>query len=287
MRQRLISAAVLVPVVVIVFLLGDPWLTIGIALVSGVAAFEASRLLGNAGVPATPWPAVVVALGVVLLGYLLALSSSFDTLGVSAFVLLLATGIAVLLAIRERGLSGTSAVPGTVAAALYGGQLVFVVFLLAAAPAVPPSSAFARVFDAGRVWLLILVLTVWTLDTCAYLVGRAFPIGRMAPRISPRKTWSGAVGGTVAAMVVCAALLEAVDQDPVGGALLGLAIAVAAQAGDLVESLLKRLAGVKDSGALIPGHGGLLDRVDSFLVAAPAVFLIIIGTRLIAVSRPA
>jgi phosphatidate cytidylyltransferase len=90
--------------------------------------------------------------------------------------------------------------------------------------------------------------------------------------ISPKKTWSGAIAGTVAAMAVCTLLFAGSGQSQVGGLLLGFVIAVAAQAGDLAESLLKRAAGAKDSGRLIPGHGGFLDRVDSFLFAAPATY---------------
>ena len=95
----------------------------------------------------------------------------------------------------------------------------------------------------------------------------------MLPHLSPNKTWSGGIGGTVAAMVACAILATCrPDKSLFSGALLGAFLAVAAQAGDAAESLLKRAAGAKDSGTLIPGHGGILDRIDSFLFAAPALF---------------
>jgi phosphatidate cytidylyltransferase len=90
--------------------------------------------------------------------------------------------------------------------------------------------------------------------------------------ISPNKTWSGAIGGAIAAIVVATLLFAAMGRSPIGGALLGVVIAIFAQAGDLAESMLKRAAGAKDSGTLIPGHGGFLDRVDSFLFAAPAMY---------------
>ena len=101
----------------------------------------------------------------------------------------------------------------------------------------------------------------------------------MAPSISPNKTWSGAIGGTVAAVIVCAALVWAVGENPIAGAVLGFIIAIAGQAGDLTESVLKRTAEVKDSGNLIPGHGGILDRLDSFLFAAPALVLTLLAFR--------
>ena len=128
----------------------------------------------------------------------------------------------------------------------------------------------------GHTWLAILVLTVWTCDSFAYLVGRAFPRGRMLPNLSPNKTWSGGIAGGVAGAVACAVLASRLTgMDLIGGAAIGLLIAVAAQTGDAAESLIKRASGVKDSGTLIPGHGGVLDRVDSFLFAAPALYFVL------------
>jgi phosphatidate cytidylyltransferase len=131
----------------------------------------------------------------------------------------------------------------------------------------------------GLRWLLLLVLTVWTLDSAAYVVGRYFPRGHFFNHISPKKTWSGAIGGTVAAVVVCTALVVAFGDglSPLVGLILGVVIAVSAQAGDLAESLVKRAAGAKDSSTLIPGHGGFLDRVDSFMFAAPAMYLTLLA----------
>jgi phosphatidate cytidylyltransferase len=94
--------------------------------------------------------------------------------------------------------------------------------------------------------------------------------------ISPNKTWSGVIGGLVAAMVVGALLLWAAGQNPLLGIALGALIAITAQSGDLAESLLKRAANEKDSGKLIPGHGGILDRVDSLLFAAPTTFAFLV-----------
>jgi phosphatidate cytidylyltransferase len=116
------------------------------------------------------------------------------------------------------------------------------------------------------------VLTVWSFDTFAYLAGRTFRRGRFLNHISPNKTWSGVIGGTIAAVVTAAVLTHAAGYPWIGGLGMGLVLAVAAQAGDVAESMLKRTARAKDSGTLIPGHGGVLDRVDSFLFAAPVVF---------------
>jgi phosphatidate cytidylyltransferase len=123
----------------------------------------------------------------------------------------------------------------------------------------------------------VLILGVWAFDTAAYLVGRRFGRRRLIPHISPGKTVEGVIGGLVAAAFVTTVLVAALGRSPVAGFGLGIAIAVAAQAGDLAESMLKRAAGAKESGRLIPGHGGMLDRIDSFLFAAPVAFLYVVA----------
>jgi phosphatidate cytidylyltransferase len=157
--------------------------------------------------------------------------------------------------------------------ALYVSLLASLAGILAIAPPIPEGAALHGSLDAGRTWLLVLVATVWTFDSLAYLSGRTFKRGRFFPHISPNKTMSGVIGGTLAAIVVCGLLTWAAGGGPIGGMVLGLLIAITAQSGDLAESM------AKDSGSLIPGHGGILDRVDSFLFAAPVMFgyLVIVG----------
>ena len=122
-----------------------------------------------------------------------------------------------------------------------------------------------RAAPAGRGNVLFVMAVVWAGDIGAYVAGRALGGPRLAPRISPGKTWSGAAGGTACAVLAGMALAWTP-----GAAALALALSVVAQAGDLLESAVKRLLGAKDSGRLIPGHGGLLDRLDGVLAAAPA-----------------
>lgn len=125
--------------------------------------------------------------------------------------------------------------------------------------------------------VLLLIVAVWASDIGAYMAGRKLGGPKLAPAISPAKTWSGAVGGLLAAASV-GAILAAVWPGEAGGAgqaaLVASGLAVVAQAGDLLESALKRRFGVKDSGWLIPGHGGLLDRLDGVLAAAPVAALL-------------
>lgn len=126
--------------------------------------------------------------------------------------------------------------------------------------------------ETGLQGVLWLFATVWATDIFAYVAGRTLGGPRLAPRLSPNKTWSGALGGLAAAVIVgaCTAWFFT------GGSVIGLAIAggllsVVSQVGDLAESAVKRYVGVKDSGQLIPGHGGLLDRVDALMAASVAM----------------
>jgi phosphatidate cytidylyltransferase len=130
--------------------------------------------------------------------------------------------------------------------------------------------------EAGRDWVYLALLATFGSDTAAYFIGRAFGRHKMAPRISPGKTWEGAAGGLFGAVIISLLFtLPTTVQLPLGygmAVLLGLLVSVFGQAGDLAESLLKRSAGVKESGGLLPGHGGLLDRLDSVVFAGAVVF---------------
>ena len=130
----------------------------------------------------------------------------------------------------------------------------------------------------GREWTLLLLLVVFATDTSAYLVGRAAGRTPLAPSISPNKTREGAVAGLVGAIVasVMANSLLGLDAIIWEAAALGVIIGVLGQVGDLAESRMKRKAGVKDSGWLFPGHGGILDRLDSIVYVLPATHLFII-----------
>jgi phosphatidate cytidylyltransferase len=276
MRERAISAVVIAAVVVAFFLAGQPWLTFGIAALALVAAIEVFRLLPPAGFPVEILPGV-------LLPPLAVLAMGLDVVDAEWIAIYVAL-VLVLLAIdgfrRPEVRDGFLAWLGGTFGALYPSLLVFVAAILVAAPEVPDDAVLGGLLGAGQTWLLVLVLTVWSFDTFAYLSGRTFKRGRFLNHISPNKTWSGVIGGTVAAVIVGGALSWAAGQSLPGGLLMGLLVAIAGQAGDVAESMLKRTAGAKDSSDLIPGHGGILDRVDSFLFAAPVVYayLLILGS---------
>lgn len=275
MRERAISAVVIAAVVVVVFLAGQPWLTFGVAVLAGLAAAEVFRLLPPAGFPVQLLPGVVFPPVAVLAVGFLEPDGGWNAIYVATAIVVLAIDAFRRPDVRD----GFLAWMGGIFGALYTSLLAFVVAIIVVAPAIPEDAPLSGYLDAGRTWLLVLVLTVWSFDTFAYLAGRTFKRGRFLDHISPNKTWSGVIGGTVAAIIVAGALSWAAGQWLPGGLLMGLLVAVAGQAGDVAESMLKRTAGAKDSGRLIPGHGGILDRVDSFLFAAPVLFgyLVVIG----------
>ncbi len=131
--------------------------------------------------------------------------------------------------------------------------------------------------DAGKSWLFLALFATFGSDTAAFFVGRALGRHRLAPRISPGKTWEGAIAGVLGSIIISLLFtLPTPLQLPLGygqAILLGILVSVFGQLGDLAKSLLKRNMGVKDSGNLLPGHGGLLDRMDSVLFAGVVVYL--------------
>jgi phosphatidate cytidylyltransferase len=127
----------------------------------------------------------------------------------------------------------------------------------------------------GFVAILFVYAVVWTTDIAAYFAGRAIGGPKLMPRVSPKKTWSGALAGTLAAVVVALALVKATMITSVFAvALLAIVLSAAAQLGDLFESFVKRTFGTKDASRLIPGHGGVMDRLDSFVSACTVAALI-------------
>jgi phosphatidate cytidylyltransferase len=271
-RERATSAAVLVPILLIVIALGGAVLSIAVAVITVLAAREVFALLRSAGHPTLPTLGAVLALTIVV-------DAAVPRVLEGSGLLLTAIGI-VLVSVaaftRTDPRDGVATWMATTFGALYVSMLAFVLRLGHAAPTTPGTAPLA-VLGAERGWILLLILAVWSYDTGAYLVGRRFGRERFLTHISPSKTYAGLVGGIAATTVVVGLLLVGLGQPVWHAVILGPISALAAQAGDLAESMLKRAAGAKDSGTLIPGHGGMLDRVDSFLFAAPVVTLYVVG----------
>ncbi len=256
LRRRILSAMVLAPVVVVLIYLGGWPFTGAVALAAVLMTVEWERLTGNASTAMTALQAAVLVLAIVLVD-LMALSYAISAALLGA-LLLGAIG-------RLRGRNAAWLVLGTVWLALPCIALIWL----------------RRQPDLGLATTIGIFLAVWACDTGAYFAGRAIGGPKLAPKWSPKKTWSGLGGGVLAAAAVGAIWAGWTNAAPVLFVILAAAaLAVVAQIGDLAESAVKRNFGAKDSGHLIPGHGGLLDRVDGLLFAAPtAALLTLFGGR--------
>ena len=251
-RLRVLSACVLLPVALAMVVLGGWGFAGFIALAVAVIAQEWGRLSALRFGRRSGWIAGGAVLVVGLISTLVIASGRAE-----AAVACLLGG--ALLSGLVAGVAGGRAV-WTSLGVVYVGLPALCLIWLRAAP------------EVGLSALLWLLLVVWTTDTASYLAGRSIGGPRLAPRVSPGKTWSGLCGGVLGAALagaVTASLLGSERLLQAAG--LGAVLAIIAQVGDLAESALKRAARVKDSGSLIPGHGGLLDRVDGLWFAAPAL----------------
>lgn len=247
MTRRFVSAAVGIPAIVGVIALGVPAIGI-LAIVTGLAAgFEIARMATPRIGPLNIFAASIPAAGAGA-GLALGLSASSWTL---LLAVLMAGAIPSLL-LETMRVSRSRASYISIPAAL------FVAVLLAHAP-------MLRSLEDGGRWIFFAVLVTFAIDSAAFFVGRSFGRIKFAPRISPAKTWEGVLAGLIAGAGVGVALATALglEVSPIDGLLLGLTAAGGAVAGDLTGSMLKRLAGVKDAGGMIPGHGGIIDRIDS------------------------
>lgn len=296
LRTRVLTALVLAPIVLAIAWFREPWLSLGVLLVVALALGEAIDLLNAAGwpVPRVPtYTAGLLVAGSILVGlYTSAESWYFDTsVQLRPFGLPLAVGVVAVIGLAIAALRkadpriGLQAWMGSVFAvawlALLGPTLAAVGHLAPVEGLVGSSvklGAFG--WEAGTGWLFVLLGLVWSCDTGAYFIGRAIGRRKLHPQVSPGKTVEGYVGGIVVAALVTAVLgWLLVDVPVLIGFLAGAVTSAVAQVGDLAKSLLKRAADRKDSGNLLPGHGGMLDRVDSLLFAAPTLiaFAVLLG----------
>lgn len=286
LRTRLLTAAVLGPIVIAIVLLGEPWLSLLVGVAAFLALVELVGLLDAAGYQ--PPQVLTILAGVTLTaaglvsvndesigGILTTLIVALDPPGlVGATVVAVMLLLSVAAFMRADPRAGFVTWSMSVFGVCYVGLLLPAIALVAhLAPADGSTSTPVGLLGlpSGVAWTLMLVLVVWGYDTGAYLVGRALGRTRMLDHISPSKTVEGLAGGLVAATIGAGLGAVLVGLDPWHPLLIGPLVGVAAQLGDLAESLVKRAAGRKESGFVVPGHGGMLDRVDSFLFAAPVL----------------
>ncbi len=245
LAPRAASGAVLIALALAVTYWGGPVFAMFWLVAFGAILWEWLRMLaGGRG-----WARVPTTLGWAAL----ALAAVFSWFGLWSVAAMAVAGAAALIALLAPGRGGERALAG--AGALYAGLPMIAVIALRGGS---PEGA------AAMFWLYAVV---WATDIGAYFVGRSVGGPKLWPSISPGKTWSGAAGGTVLGALAGLALAGSTNDIYVLGA-LGFGASLASQAGDLFESALKRRFGVKDSSALIPGHGGVMDRLDGFAAAA-------------------
>jgi len=286
LRTRVLTALVLAPIMIGVILLGDPWVTIVVAVALFLGIAELISLLDAAGYEP---PQVLALIGGIAVGAAGLIAANVRNVAGLPADLLRATEpmglvVAVLVAtILVLGFAGfTRADPrkgfaswavtsfGIAYIGLLGPSVVLVTHMAPDGGSVAtPIGALS--LHSGTAWGLTLVLIVWSYDTGAYLTGRWLGRTRLIDHISPAKTVEGLAGGLVVATVAAGVGAWLIGLPPWQPLVLGPLVGLSAQAGDLAESMLKRAADRKDSGFLVPGHGGILDRIDSFLFAAPVL----------------
>jgi phosphatidate cytidylyltransferase len=257
------SALTLAPLPIAAIWFGEPWLALLTALAAALMAWEWGRLCRGGRAAATgAMPVRIVLVGVVLGTVAI---SAMGAAGLAAAAAL--AGAAIVFWVARKG---SDHQPGWTALGALWVALPCICMLW-----------LASQHTGGRTILLWVLAVVWATDIGAYAIGRMIGGPRLAPRWSPRKTWSGLAGGTLCAALAGAATALTLRLSPaLPVVLLSAGLAIVAQFGDLAESLAKRRFGVKDSSGLIPGHGGLLDRLDSLLAVIPAVALLtLIGGR--------
>jgi phosphatidate cytidylyltransferase len=288
--KRIATAVVLIPIVLLLVLRAPvPVVAVIVAAIALVTIQEFLKLTESYGIQPLRLPTYIFA-GVFFL--LVAATAVAETPQLSSLKFLLGLAFAcaitpfMFLSIAMRRTQMSEAYPAAAASAF--------AFVYIAVPLAMLVQLREQV--SGAFWLLYLLLVVWAGDIFAYFVGRSLGRHLMAPRISPKKTWEGAAASLAASLIVGSLLFSHALQissfllrvglierrDGIFGLekpeawpiiLLTIVLNIAAQLGDLVESLIKRGAGVKDSGTILPGHGGMLDRIDALLFAAPLLWI--------------
>ena len=273
LKNRIITTFWALPVISIIFWFGEPYFTIFIAVVGLLAALEFYRL--SKGAKAQPltvfgiiWTILLIVVRNPAINTWLAPYIDIELLVPNMITAGIAISLLLLLARRQKQGAFTDW-SWTLAEILYVGWLLGYLVAL-------------RGLDDGRSWVFLAVLATFGSDSAAYFIGRLFGKHKLAPTISPKKTWEGAVGGLAGAVAVSLLFLLPTPLKLTAYLnwwqiiIVGLLISIFGQLGDLVESLFKRNTGVKDSGNIFPGHGGMLDRMDSIVFAGVVVYYVVI-----------
>ena len=286
LARRTLFAVVAIPIVLGVIWVGDAALAALLAIAAALAAWEFFRLAERGEY--APLGAIGIGVAAVLPLVAHAQRRGVVTPSVTWAVLAVLAMLAVALVARGPARRPIGAVAVTVLGVVYTGGLLSYAYILR----YHRFTNYALGAEAGAVLLLLPVLLTWTSDTGGYFVGRSFGRHKLLPSVSPGKTIEGAVGALVLCAIVAWVYMRYVlvpyaqlALTPVSAALFGIGVSVAVQIGDLVESLMKREVAVKDSSHLVPGHGGVLDRLDGMLFALPVAYWLLEVMRVYPVPR--
>jgi phosphatidate cytidylyltransferase len=266
LRQRVVSAVVFLPVIFVAIWFGAPWFSILVAIAALLGIIEFYTIFTKERWhPITFFGTLLTLLFICNAHYAYSYNSenthtTVTTALVSSAVVL---SLPVAMLLRKPGERASLSWAWSLAGIFYMGWLLSYWVLIMNSPE----------WD-GRDWVFIALFSTFAVDTGAYFIGRAFGRRKLAPSISPGKTWEGAFGGAVAGIIMTLVLSIGLDIGVSYGkmAFIGLLIGVFAQIGDLAESKIKRSAGIKESGNLIPGHGGIMDRLDSVVLTGVVVY---------------
>jgi phosphatidate cytidylyltransferase len=275
--RRLVSLVFPLPLILVVVYLGVWSVALFVVLSISICLFELYTALQQYGYRPR------MSVGFLSAGLLWAAALFQPSVHVSLLPMVLATSILLALMAEfpqpideEHSLASWAL---SLAGSYYvGGLLSFFVMLSQLTTPLRQSWLGFLHISPGSAWIYFVLSVVWLQDTGAYFVGRSFGKHKMSPIISPKKTWEGAIGGIVTAVIVALFTVPLLGL-PINflvAALLGLIGGCVGLIGDLVESLIKRRIGVKDMGNIMPGHGGLLDRADSIIFAAPIMYYLIL-----------
>ncbi|HEX4346637.1 MAG TPA: phosphatidate cytidylyltransferase [Vicinamibacterales bacterium] len=267
LAQRVLVGVVAIPIIYLLCMAGGLYFFAFAAIASGLALHEFYGLARAKGARPLTWLGIAA-------GFFVNLSFLRVTLQTPPLAVVLtvsALAMALCELFRDEGsaiVNLSTTVFGVLYVSLFFGTLIGIRDLDTATAALPAPYS-------GGAMVMAMLVTIWICDSAAFHIGKPFGAHKLYPRVSPQKSWEGAVAGLAGAVITAVvAKYIALPFLPLPGAVyLGIIVGTVGQMGDLVESLLKRDAGVKDSSTLIPGHGGVFDRFDSVLLVAPCLFL--------------
>jgi phosphatidate cytidylyltransferase len=272
LTRRIIFAVIAAPIAIAIVYFGDWALAILLSVLAALAAWELFRIARESG--ALPIEPAGIALAALLPIAVHAQRLGLYTLSLTTLVALALLLFAATIWLRGPAGKPLASVAITAFGVMYAGLFSYIYALR--------YHDYAIGAAAGTALVLLPVLLTWATDVGAYVFGRSFGRKKLIPSISPGKTVEGAVGGLGLAIVICLLYVRFILMRYAqlgltiqGAVLFAIVVSVAAQTGDLAESLLKREGGVKDSSRIIPGHGGILDRFDSLLFVMPIAFLLL------------